>query len=58
MTTTYHESDDNPYIDLFLDFYRRVHDLYIRLYHDGYLYHLDRLYGLDYNRDQCLVWRL
>jgi len=56
MTLTSHESDGHPYIDLFLELYRRRGlDLYIRLCHDGYLYYLDRLYGLDYDRDRCLV---
>ena len=56
MTLTSHESDGHPYIDLFLELYRRRGlDLYIRLCYDGYLYRLDRLYGLDYDRDRCLV---
>jgi hypothetical protein len=58
VTTTCHESDAHYSlcIDLFLELYRRRGlDLYIRLCHDGYLYYLDRLYGLDYDRDRCLV---
>jgi len=57
MTLTSHESDGyySLYIDLFLELYHRVYDLYIRLYYNGYLYRLDRLYGLDYDRDRCLV---
>jgi hypothetical protein len=57
MTLTSHESDGHPYIDLFLELYRRRGlDLYIHLCHDGHLD--DRLYGLyrlDFDRDRCLV---
>ena len=57
MTTTYHESDVHYSfcINLFLELFRRVLDLYIRLCYDGYLYRLARLYGLDYDRDRCLI---
>ena len=48
---TYHESDSHL---LFLELYRRVHDLCIRLYYDD-LDCLVRLYGLDYDRDRCLI---